>query len=307
MSESKITPDGPEITVHKHPVTSLTKLRFGAGNVGTGHHLEGERQERLLEALGRFTYRAPSGVWLPIDCMDDRPLTGLGDGTKDPEVLAARQAFQLPGGGVLAATKALVAADATILRGEKSMKSAFRKMYGVFKELGIPDGAHAGCGASIHCEGSIAHPIDAEMLTDTFVSLGAERAEISPQLADLKINKTQRLQAGFYADWDPEWHRAYTLEQDPANFAYLQEKLDDVHGHYGAGAYLVPKGSYFAKNHFVAETGEMRFALTFGAADALARIFSGTEQERQRISLAFRDDAFNVTNRIVAVGLEIDA
>lgn len=288
-------------------VAEVTQLPFGVGNVGADRHLDGADKEAYVGALGRHQHEAPSNLWLPFDCMDERPTISLADGTTDPEALVRRKAFQLAGGTVLAFTKAGVAANAAFLRDAKSMEEAYQTTYDLLSKLGVPDAAHAGCGASTHMQNSVMKPIGSERLLTAFEGLGAKRDEIAPALDRLAANKQRRVSEGFYDTWTPAWHAQFVTERNPENFSNLQIEEDDVHGHYASGVLLVQGDRYFAKNAFVAETGRMAFALTFDPADRVAHMLGATDEERALISLAIRDDSLNVTNHIVAEGLEVFA
>ncbi len=288
-------------------VNQVTSLPFGLGLVGADRHLEGAEKSAYLEALGRHQHEAPTDLWLPVDCMDERPTIALADGTKDPDVLLKRRAFQLAGGTVLATTKAAVAADAAYLRDAKNITDAYTKTYKLLTDLGIPDAAHAGCGASKLVELSVAQPVSQDVLIKTFGGLGVTAETVRGPLGAIQTNKQRKLEAGFYGGWNPEWHADFVTEHQPENFSYLQTADDEVGGHHASGLLLVKTGRYFAKNAFAAETGRQSFALTLDVADKIAALIGTNNQERALIALAFKDDSFNVANHIVAPGLEVSA
>jgi len=294
-------------------VQQATILEFGAGNVGADRHLQGEQKQQFEQGLAACTHEIPSGP-LAIDCMDDRKTLRLADGTVDLAVLRARAAGQLAGGRTLATLKAALAADAAFLKDVKTMQQGYELIDGMFKQFvdanGQPlflSGAHIGCGASGSVEKSVAEPVEHETLVDTFVNLGAGRDAVAPALGVLAQNKFRRLESGLYGTWDPAWHVAFEQNHHPEGLAELEVADDDVHGHYAAGVYAVKDGAYFAKNAFIEDTGLYAFGLTFGVADRIADLFGGNAQERTLMKLAFKEDAFNVTNHIVAAGMEVYA
>jgi hypothetical protein len=288
-------------------IAQAGSLSFGVGRVGADRHLESDDKQRYAAELADCTLPAPTETPLWADCMDERPTVRLHDGTNDFAVLAARWAFQLPGGTVLAATKAAVAADAAYLRAATTMQEAYEVTYRLLIQLGFADAGHAGCGASKLVRQSAANRLPDVMIIDTLAALGADAEQVRSQIERLDRNVQLRLQAGFYDGWSSEWHVGFLQSHDPQRFAYLQEADDAVRGHYASGLYIVPKGSVFAKDQFVRQSGRQAFALTFDFADQIANVLGGSDAEKALIALAFRDDALNVANQIVAVGLEVFA
>jgi len=297
---------GEEIAMQQEilEVSQVASLPFGVGNVGADRHLVGAEKTAYAAALGRHQHEVPAGLWLPFDCMDEREILSLADGTSDPTILMQRRAFQNAGGTVLGFTKAAVAADAAYLRGTKNIREAYEKTYEVVLGFGIPDAAHDGCGASALVQKSVNEPVDLAVALQTFAALGASEETVRGPLEKLAANKKQRLEAGFYESWDPAWHKEFVMARNPENFSTLRTEGDDVKGHHASGLLLVSGRNYFSKNAFIAETGRQAFALTLDAADEVAHMLGVSDQERALISLALRDDSFNVANHIVAQGLE---
>ncbi len=93
----------------------------------------------------------------------------------------------------------------------------------------------------------------------------------------------------------------------PKTFSYVRTADDEVHGHHASGLLIVPDNAYFSKNQFISDTRYQSFALTFGVADRIAQSIGMDKAERFAISLAFKDDALNVANHIVAKDLEVYA
>lgn len=297
-----------------HELTQVTEVQraaalpFGVGLVGADRHLEGDARGRYVQALARHQHPIPRGLWLPGDCMDERSILSLADGTKDPAVLAARKAGSLAGGTTLATMKAAIAADAAFLRDAKTSKQAYEMTYDELTARGIPEAAHEGCGASTYVLKSVANRLELPVLGQTFAAIGANVDAVRGPLSALDTNKERRLQAGFFGDWSPSWHADFVSSRQPGNFSYLKTDDTPTHGHNASGVLLVADGSYFAKNDFIEDTGGLEaFTLTFGFADQIADALGGSDYERELMKLAYRDDAFNVANHIVAPGLEVFA
>ncbi len=287
-------------------VQQIAALQFGAGLVGADRHLEGAEKQNYLRGLTKHQHEIPSGLWLPGDCMDDRDIIALADGTTDPLILKARRATQYAGGVTLATMKAGIAANAAFLRDAKTSKQAYEITHDLLEGFGIQEAAHEGCGASKFVQESVANRLPIEKLVQTFGALGVQSEAIRQPLFDLDRNKFRQLEAGFYEDWDPKWHADFVSSKHPENFSYLKTAEDDVYGHYASGLLLIKDGHYFSKNAFSEETKKYAFALTLGEADKIANLI-GAPEERALLRLAFRDDSFNVANHIVAEGLEVIA
>lgn len=300
---------GEELTMQQETITvaDVTTLPFGIGAVGADRHLQGAQKAEYLAALGRNQHEVPTGLWLPFDCMDERETIALADGTTDPAALRERRTFQLAGGTVLAFTKAAVAADAAYLRDATDIRDAYEKTYDVLWGLGIPDAAHDGCGASKFVQKSVTELIDEALELETFRKMGADEQQVRMPLERLHVNKQRRAGSGFYDSWTPEWHANFVTDRHPENYSTLRTADDAVHGHYASSLLVVSGSRYFAKNAFIAETGQQAFALTLDKADEVADMLGTSSEERAMIKLGLRDDSFNVANHIVAPGLEVVA
>jgi hypothetical protein len=291
-----------------HNVGQIAALPFGLGLVGRDRHLEGVARQRYVEALGRHQHQIPKGLLITADCMDERFILRFANGLDDPNKIAARVAGSLPGGLVLATMKAGVAANAAFLRDAKTSKAAYETTFNMLQGFGYQDAAHADCGASKHVQNSVASRLDLPTLGQTFVAVGAKLDVIDKPLRDLERTKYTRLESGFYGDWDQIWHEEYVSSRVPENFAHLRTDHTPTHGHNASGLLLAEEGFYFAKNAFIEDTeGLEAFSLTFGLADQVVDRIGGSEQEKTLMKLAYRDDAFNVANQIVAGGLEVFA
>lgn len=289
-------------------VTQIATLPFGEGLVGASEHLTGQERDRFLVGMMVNQHQIHHGAKLPIDCMDERFLIGLADGTKDPGELMSRVAAQLPGGAVLAIVKAGIAADAAFLRDAKT----FEQAYGIVEHEVLPntryvDAAHEDCGAAKHVRRSVAQRLPILTVARVFGGLAADDKAMVDPLTELDRKKQERLDQGFYDDFTQAWHERHVREGSPRNFSYYRTDHSPTHGHNASGLLLVRPGYYLAKNALSQEVGRDAFALTFSAADEIADMVGGSAHEKDLLKIAFRDDAFNVANHIVAQGLEVFA
>lgn len=292
-----------------HNVEMMARLPFGQGKIGLKYPLTSpEAEQAFAESLDGFV--EPLTVRNTAGCVDERTVLSLADGTDDPEALKNRVEYQLPGGLYLATTKALVAADATATRDATSFTDAYRKVTDVMNQLGYEDGGHAGCGASKCVRDSVASQLPMADLMATLPVLSSVD-ERTRQVLELNARtKADRFANGFYDDWSNEWHEAHLRETVPHNFASLRDDPDDheTHGHYASGALIISDpASGFAKNRFNAETGRMAFAYTPAIATEVAGRLAVSDEERERIILAFGDDAASVFNNLVARDLPVFA
>jgi len=277
-------------------VAKIAKLSFANGNVGRRYPLVGpEAEAAFAEQLGRHTYE----ITIPntADCIDERRTIRLADGTNNPAILKARVVHQLPGGEGLAATKALIAADAGLIQGTKSMWEAYEKVSTMLKEMGEEDGGHEACGASKAVQSSVAEAIHIDVLVPTvglFVPSSSHTTDLIKRNAE---NKRRRLEDGFYGSWEPSKHADYLISNFPQNFSYLGVDNNDreTGGHNASAAYVVTdEGVGFGKNVFIEDTGRQSFALSQRKMQQLAHMLGGSPQERDAIMIGFVDDALHV-------------
>jgi len=284
-------------------VTYLGPLRIGSegeGRIYSGLETETDRKifsNGLAENTKQLTHIHT------MDCMDDRPTIALADGTSDPDRLKARIAPQWAGGLVLASTKALVAANAVMVRGAKNFREAYQIVEGVFADLGFEDGGHEKCGASLLVEESVAKPVDLEIAIPTTEAIIGVNESRSASFDRVSTNKARKLEEGFYSDWTASWHEDFLSQKYPQNFSTLRTAKDAVKGHYADGFYVVGKDHGFAKNAFYDATGKMSFAVTPAVVLEFADRLGGTKQERSDIAVAFVTDLLDVSDKLVAPGL----
>lgn len=280
------------------PVKMLNRLAIGQVDSKIRSDLKTDEEiEVFAQALSRHTQ--PLSASNTVDCMDDRKILSLGDGVNDPGRLRQRVAKQLPGGLVLASTKAAVAAGAAYLRDAKSFKHAYEITGGLLVGMGYQDGGHAHCGASTFVEQSVAKPVADDIALPTVgavlgVSMTTEPGAAKAFWAN-RQQVDQLLQDGFYGDWSTQWHEDYLQSQVPQNFSHLSEV------HRADGVYLISQPDMgFAKNAFIEETNHEAFGVTTYTMSELADKLGGSEQERLRLRLAFADDLLNVSNQLIA-------
>lgn len=290
-------------------VTKVAELSFAYGKVGERHQLaDAEAEAAFADRLGAHT----SEVTKPntADCIDERVTLRLADGTDDPDLLKTRVVYQLPGGEGLAATKALVAANAAIIQGTKSMWEAYLKVSALLEQMGEEDGGHEGCGASKGVESSVANPIAPELLVPAmglFVPTDEYTTGLITRNAE---NKRQRLEDGFYGNWDPSKHADYLIEKWARNFSYLEVDPHDheTAGHNASAIYAVgEENAGLAKNAFVADTGQWVFGLTPRKMRQLADMLGGSSQERDAIMVGFADDVLHVSAGLVRKDMPVFA
>ncbi|HUA12884.1 MAG TPA: hypothetical protein VL989_00015 [Candidatus Sulfotelmatobacter sp.] len=276
------------------PASQLTLLPFGEGKIGRDKRASDE-----LVASQLPNYLRPINMPKTADCVDGRSIVSMADGTNDPDVLNARIAHQLPGGLVLAVSKAAVASDLVVVRDAKSMRGAYETMHKLLADLGYQDGGHADCGASKHVENSVAKALDEEVVGATLSTLDAMPVGFSEVYGLNARTKQERLMNGFYTNWSQGWHEDFLSQRVPGNFAFLKEEDGELHGHYEQGVTL-PNGPGFAKNAFNEEVGGSLFCMTLGTLQTLvvdlSRKVALSQRERQRFELEMQQDAFSVLN-----------
>jgi hypothetical protein len=97
-------------------INQVAQLGFASGKVGQRYPLVTDDLRANIVALTK-----PNTA----DCGDERLTVSMADGTNDPTLIRNRVAPQLFGGLGLATTKALVAANAVVIRDAKDMWGAY--------------------------------------------------------------------------------------------------------------------------------------------------------------------------------------
>ena len=299
-----------DMHVEQASVAKLAELDFAFGKVGQRHPL-GSPEAEQEHAYQLSVHTLPLTQANTAGCGDDRPAIGLADGTNDPLVLRERIVSQLFGGLGLATTKALVSADAVIVKDAKSMWEAYEIVSPfLYKEFGEEDAGHAVCGASGSVEKSVAHEIPRESLVagiGLFVPFSADY-DHDAYIQRNTNTKRARLESGFYSGWDPAKHQDYLISRFPQNFSFLADDPDDheTRGHNGSSIYVVTSENRgFATNAFNENTGQQAFSVTQAKMHQLAYKLGGSPEERLRILIGFADDALHVGAGIVTKGMPV--
>ena len=288
-------------------VRKMAEISFGRGMVGRRYPLEDAQAEADFAAgLARHTREITKPN--TADCPEDRKILRLADGTADPGLLRARIVPQLFGGQGLAATKAVTAAGAAIVRDAKTMWQAYEKVSTTLAEMGEEDGGHNDCGASKSVESSVAQRIDPAELVPAIFLFTAPKDGSESLIRRNTVHKRELLMSGFYGDWDPKKHEDYLASRFPGNFSYLDIDHDDKEtaGHNASGLYVITEeNAGFAKNAFIEDTGRWSFGLTPPKMRQIAHMLGGSAEERERILLAFIDDSLHVSSGIVTEGFPV--
>jgi len=281
------------------------RLPFGAGAISARYPLQTPEAEAEFASQLQPSIR-PLTIVNTADCVEDRPIIALADGTTDPTILAARVTFQLPGGLGLAIAKAAVGADAAYLRDARDFKDSYLKTVEVLAEMGYRDAAHNKCGASNGVEASVAHELPEDQLMAALSTLTAVDAKTSYYVGRNWETKRRRLDAGFYSGWDAGFHVDYVSERFPENASVVAENPADpeTNGHDASALLVVRKPGYgFAKTDFHNRTGRMAFGITPNIPEEIIGKLGGSDEERARMVLELQGvDPQHVLNTLVIDG-----
>ena len=296
--------------VEQASVAKLAELDFAFGKVGQRYPLSTPQAEKEHAEL-LSVYTLPLTHANTAGCGDDRPSIELADGTFDPLILRERVVSQLFGGLGLATTKALVAADAEIVKDTKNMWEAYEIVSPLlYTKFGEEDAGHAVCSASGSVEKSVAHEIPHESLMKA-MGVFVPHTDDYDYEAYVQRNtntKRARLEYGFYGGWDPAKHQDYLITRFPQNFSFLADDPNDheIRGHKGSSIYVVTSEDRgFATNAFHENTGQQAFSVTQAKMHQLAYKLGRSPEERLRILIGFADDTLHVGAGIVTNGMPV--
>lgn len=284
-----------EFDMRQQHITMIATLGFATGQIGQRYPLTtDEERARFGQELAGGTAEITDDT--TADCGDERETIRFENGMTDPIAIEARVVAKLFGGIGLATTKALVAADALIIRDAPDIWSAYLTVSKtLLEQLRLKDAGHAHCGASGSVEASVAQAIDFEMLVPAVGLFVPDNGQNRSLLQKNVAHKYARLQNGFYGTWKSENHEDYLKERFPENFAYLKEDPNDhvTHGHNGSGMYVVTEdGKAFVKNG-------RAFSVNVPLMRRLAHDLGQDSEERARILCGFADDTLHVGGGIV--------
>lgn len=267
-------------------ISLLANLDFARGKVGLRNPLHSDEAKVAFANERRAQIKAITKSNTAY-CGDERIILRMHDGS------VIYVASRLLGGIGLATTKALVTADAAVLRDAKSMRQAYPKVSQMLVQMGYEDAGHEGCGASQSVESSVVSSLAPETFLPVSGLFGITNETI---VKKNYTSKQRRLEEGFFGDWSAQEHQTYLIDQFPQNFAYLKVDANDheTHGHNGQGLVVItsPHVSYESDGH--------AFAVTTPIMAELAQKFGGSDEEVARIFAAFVDDTVHVGAGIVA-------
>jgi hypothetical protein len=283
-------------------IALATELSFAYGKVGQRYPLSTD-EEKAIFARECVKHTLALTKKNTADCGDDRPITGFADGTTDPEIILNRIVAQLFGGIGLSATKAVVEADAAIVKDTEDMWSAYMIVSQFLNKLGYEDAGHFDCGASKTVEASVANQIAVSQALGGVGRFVPDNGQNDSLLHLNTETKRQRLESGFYGTWKPQNHLDYLNDTFPQNLATLQVDPEDheTSGHNGSGVYVVTQEGVGYQR-----TGRA-FSVTLPFMRKLANELGGSDEERRRILLGFADDTLHVGAGIVAPGFPVFA
>lgn len=275
-------------------VNRVANLSFATGKVGLRYPLTDEQQTAefaALQAENIVTITKPNTA----DCGDERIAVSLGDGTTDKQLLHHRIVPQLFGGIGLATTKALIEADAAVLRGVASMWEAYMIVHDLLTQMGEEDAGHSMCGASKLVELSVKDQINFDILVPSVGLLVPDDNDNAGLLAKNNLTKQQRLNDGFYSAWKSVDHEKFLQKTSPQNFSNLLIDKNDqeTQGHNGSGLLVVTTEGFGYR-----KTGQA-FAVTIPKMIELSQRLGDSDKERRRILLGYADDTLHVGRLIV--------
>ncbi|MBC7582001.1 hypothetical protein H7097_04015 [Aeromicrobium sp.] len=293
MSE-QLTSSGDIFMPTDIAVVAAAQLGFARGKVGQRYPLMTDK-ERAGFALECAVHTKLLTITNTADCGDERETIALADGTTDSETLQRRIVAQLFGGIGLAATKAVVEANAAIVKDAPDFWSAYMSVSSVLTQLGYEDAGHYGCGASKSVEASVVNQIPFEQALGGVGLLVADDGGNELLLKQNTDTKLQRLQAGFYGSWGPQAHIDHLNKTVPHNLSTLKQDPTDTEtdGHNGSGLYVVTQ-----TRQGYQKTGRA-FSVTLPMMQELSQKLGGSADERRRILLGFADDTLHVGAGIV--------
>lgn len=283
-------------------VVMAAQLAFARGKVGQRYPLNTD-EEKAAFAKECAEHTLPLTLTNTADCGDDRVTIALGDGTNDPNMLRARIAPQLFGGLFLATAKALIEADAAIIKDATSVWQVYETVDSMLSPRGFNDAAHQNCGAEKMVESSVENQLALEAAVGATTLLFGDDGGNRLLLTLNTETKRRRLNDGFYGDWDTEKRKARILERTPSNYSFLKENPEDseTNGHDGSGLYAVTqKGMGYQK------TGRA-FGVTVPTMFEISELLGGSAEERRRILLGFGDDTAHVGAGLVTENFPVFA
>jgi hypothetical protein len=287
---------------------------FGIGAVGRSFDSDNQASE-----FGRELGRATGEVTQPNTaiCMDGRIIVGYGNGVNDPERIKEDFYFQLQGGLVIPITKALIMADAAILRDVENMGDAYLTVANLVDKLQVEgtnlyyqDSCHDNCAANQKLVSSVdtTHQMPLDMVKSKLAALSG----LMPSDELLILNRQtqqKRFERGFFDDWDPTLPEDYVKSHYPERFAHLKhDEHSPTKGHNEYGLLIFDDETQgFSKNQF-AELADpidgqtpQAFALTPAIAyKVLERLTGSDPQQLNRAQQAFWQDVLQVSNVILS-------
>lgn len=283
-------------------VAMAAQLDFARGKVGQRYPLTTD-EEKSAFARECAESTKPLTVTSTADCGDERLTIRLGDETTDPNALRERIAPQMFGGLYLATTKALVEANAAVIKDAQSFMGAFLTVKRVLDEFGYHDAAHQSCGAEKAVKESVEKQLSFEAVVGAAALLAGKDESNERLLTSNTVQKRRLLEAGFYDDWNSQTRKDLIMEDAPQNYSFLKEDPADKEtgGHNGSGLYVVTQdGVGYQK------TGRA-FSVTVPKMIEISQKLGGSDEERRRILLGFVDDTLHVGAGIVTKGFPVFA
>jgi len=240
------------------------------------------------------------------NCIDEREILRLADGTTDSRILSERVTNQVVGGPGLATAKAAAAAKAGFVGDADNFTQTYYYASRQLADIGIEDGGHDNCGASNSVKSSVEYGPSAEVLLPGVQLILDE--EVPLEVVERILENQKALLAGkFYDNWNPEEHVRYLEQKFPQNLAYLNvDHHHKNHGHRGRGIHFIrEQGFGFATNAFAKATNEQAFGVTVPFIQRLSYVLGGSDEERRDLRVAFAVDHLQVGSGLVASNFPI--